>query len=134
MESFNALQDAGKTDVYVIGYDATEEQKELMVNTGEDCRLYASPGMSSVKMAVKCVEFMEQILNGEYTRSGPEDIFEFKPELLTVVSGLNTANGRPMMEGDIIWDGMNDIERSYPAEIMFLSGPKRSFFCYCVHR
>lgn len=48
MESFNALQDAGKTDVYVIGYDATEEQKELMVNTGEDCRLYASPGMSSV--------------------------------------------------------------------------------------
>lgn len=41
------------------------------------------------------------------------------------VSGLNTANGRPMMEGDIIWDSMNDIERSYPAEIMFLSGPKR---------
>lgn len=84
MAAYNALQDAGKTDVYVIGYDATEEQRELMVNTGEDCRLYASPGMSSVKMAVKCVEFMEQILNGEYTRSGPEDIFEFKPELLTV--------------------------------------------------
>lgn len=84
MAAYNALQDAGKTDVYVIGYDATDEQRELMVNEGSDCRLYASPGMSSVKMAVKCVEFMEQILNGEYKRSGPEDIYQFKPELLTV--------------------------------------------------
>lgn len=30
-----------------------------------------------------------------------------------------------MKEGGIIWDSMNDIGRSYPAEIMFISGPKR---------
>lgn len=84
MATYNALEDAGMTDVYVIGYDATGEQQELMKNVGKDCKLYASPGMSSVKMAVKCVEYMEQILDGSYTRSGPEDIYQFKPELLTV--------------------------------------------------
>lgn len=84
MAAYNALQDAGKTDVYVIGYDATEEQQELMKTVGEDCKLYASPGMSSIKMAIKCVEFLEEIYNGTYSRSGPDDIYQFDPELLNV--------------------------------------------------
>ena len=84
MGTYHALQDAGKTDVYVIGYDATDEQKQVMIDGGEDSKLYASPGMSPVKMGVKCVEFMEQIFDGSYTRSGPDDIYEMTPELLTV--------------------------------------------------
>lgn len=82
--TYNALQDAGLTDVYVIGYDATTDQQDIMKEVGEDCKLYASPGMSSVKMAKKCVEFMEQIFNGEYTREGADDIFQMTPELLNV--------------------------------------------------
>ena len=82
--TYNALQDAGKTDVYVIGYDATTDQQDIMKEVGEDCKLYASPGMSSVKMAKKCVEFMEQIFNGEYVRDGADDIYQMTPELLTV--------------------------------------------------
>ena len=84
MGTYNALQDAGREDVYVIGYDATTEQQAVMQEVGEDCKLYASPGMSPEKMGRKCVEFMEQIFDGSYTRSGPEDIFEMQPELLTV--------------------------------------------------
>lgn len=84
MGTYHALQDAGKTDVYVIGYDATDEQKQVMIDGGEDCKLYASPGMSPVKMGVKCVEFMEQIFDGSYTRSGADDIYEMTPELLTI--------------------------------------------------
>lgn len=84
MGTYNALQDAGRDDVYVIGYDATPEQQTVMQEEGENCKLYASPGMSPEKMGRKCVEFMEQIFDGSYTRSGPDDIYEMQPELLTV--------------------------------------------------
>ena len=55
-----------------------------MIADGPDCRLYASPGMSAVKMANACVDFLDQIFEGTYTRKGPEDIYEMTPELLTV--------------------------------------------------
>ncbi len=84
MATYNALQDAEKTEVYVIGYDAMEEQQNLMKSVGEDCKLYASPGMSAAKMANKCVEYMGQIFEGTYTRAGAEDICQMIPELLTV--------------------------------------------------
>ena len=83
MATYNALQDAGKTDVVVVGYDATEEQQKVMQDVGPDCKLVASPGMSAKKMAEKCVEYMEQILDGSYTRDGADDIYKFTPELLT---------------------------------------------------
>ena len=50
---------------------------------GPDCKLVASPGMSAKKMAEKCVEYMEQILDVSYTRDGADDIYKFTPELLT---------------------------------------------------
>lgn len=84
MGTYNALQDAGKTDVYVIGYDATEDQQNVMKEVGEDCKLYASPGMSAKKMGVACIEYMEQIFDGTYQRSGPDDIYQMTPELLNV--------------------------------------------------
>ena len=84
MATYNALQDADKLDTYVIGYDATEEQQELMKSVGVDCKLVASPGMSPAIMALQCVDSMEAIFNGEYTRSGPEDFCELSPVLLTV--------------------------------------------------
>lgn len=83
MATYNALQDAEKTDVYVVGYDATTEQQELMQNVGTDCKLYASPGMSPSKMATQCVDSLENIFNGSYKRSGPEDMVELSPVLLT---------------------------------------------------
>ena len=89
MATYNALQDAGKTDVYVIGYDAMKEQQDLMNSVGEDCRLYASPGMSAAKMANQCVEFMGQIFDGSYTRNGADDIYQMTPELLTVHNAKN---------------------------------------------
>lgn len=89
MATYNALQDSGNTEVYVIGYDAMEEQQEVMKSVGEECRLYASPGMSAVKMANQCVTFMEQIFDGTYTRKGPEDICEMTPELLTVENAVD---------------------------------------------
>lgn len=84
MATYNAVQDAGNTDVKIIGYDATEEQQEVMRSVGENCQLYASPGMSPTKMATQCIQFMEEIFAGEYTRSGPEDIFALEPVLLNV--------------------------------------------------
>lgn len=88
MATYNALQDAGNTTAYVIGYDATEEQQTLMQEEGENCRLYASPGMSPTKMAVQCVEFLGEIYDGTYSRSGPDDIKELEPVLLTVHNAL----------------------------------------------
>lgn len=84
MATYNALQDAGKTDVVVVGYDATKEQQKVMQDAGAECKLVASPGMSAKKMAEKCFEYMEDILEGNYERKGPEDIYKFVPELLTV--------------------------------------------------
>ncbi|MDC7290081.1 sugar ABC transporter substrate-binding protein [Blautia schinkii] len=84
MATYNALEDAGNTEAFIIGYDATEEQQAVMKADGVDCRLYASPGMSPTKMASQCVQFMEDIYNGDYKRSGPEDIYEMEPVLLTV--------------------------------------------------
>lgn len=84
MATYNALQDSGAKDVFVIGYDATSEQQELMKSEGESCKLYASPGMSAVKMAKQCVKFMDEIFAGSYQRSGPEDIYMLTPPLLTV--------------------------------------------------
>ena len=84
MATYNALEDAGNTTAYVIGYDAMAEQQETMIADGPDCRLYASPGMSAVKMANACVDFLDQIFEGTYTREGAEDIYEMTPELLTV--------------------------------------------------
>lgn len=84
MATYNALQDAGKTDVVVVGYDATKEQQKVMQDVGKECKLVASPGMSAKKMADKCFEYMVDILDGKYERKGPEDIYKFTPELLTV--------------------------------------------------
>lgn len=84
MATYNALQDAENTETIIVGYDATEEQQEVMKEEGEDCQLYASPGMSPTRMASQCVTFMEQIFNGEYTREGADDIFEMEPVLLDV--------------------------------------------------
>lgn len=84
MATYNTVKDAGNTNVKVIGYDATEEQQEVMKSDGAECQLYASPGMSPTKMATQCVQFMENIFAGEYTRSGPEDIYELEPVLLNV--------------------------------------------------
>lgn len=83
MATYNALKDSGNTTAYIIGYDATGDQQELMKSEGEDCRLYASPGMSPTKMAVQCVDSLEEIFAGTYKRSGPEDIYELDPVLLT---------------------------------------------------
>ncbi len=84
MATYNALQDAGNTKTKIIGYDATEEQQETMKKDGESCLLYASPGMSSAKMATQCVMMMEDIFTDKYKRSGPEDIYEMDPMLLNI--------------------------------------------------
>lgn len=84
MAAYNALQDAGNTEIKIIGYDATEEQQETMKKDGVDGQLYASPGMSPTKMANQCVILIEDILSDKYKRSGPEDIFEMEPVLLNV--------------------------------------------------
>ena len=86
MATYNALQDAGKKDVFVIGYDATSEQQELMKRVGVDCRLVASPGMSPTNMAIQCVESLDSIMKGEYTRQGPDDFCELTPVLLTAAN------------------------------------------------
>ena len=83
MSTYNALVDAGNTTAPIVGYDATEEQQELMKSEGEDCQLIASPGMSPTKMASTCVDFLDQIFEGTYTREGAEDIYEMTPVLLT---------------------------------------------------
>lgn len=88
MATYNALEDAGNDTAYVIGYDAMEEQQETMIADGEGCRLYASPGMSAVKMANACVDFLDQIFQGTYERQGAEDIYEMTPELLTVENAV----------------------------------------------
>ena len=84
MATYNALQDAGNTKTKIIGYDAMEEQQETMKKDGESCLLYASPGMSSAKMATQCVMMMEDIFTDRYKRSGPEDIYEMDPMLLNI--------------------------------------------------
>lgn len=84
MAAYNALQDADKTDVYIVGYDATTEQQELMQKVGSDCKLIASPGMSPSKMAVQCVDSLAEIFEGTYKRQGPDDFYELTPVLLTV--------------------------------------------------
>ena len=84
MATYNALQDLENDKAYVIGYDATPEQQEVMKAVGESCKLYASPGMSAVKMASACVDFLDQVFEGSYTRDGAEDIYQMTPELLTV--------------------------------------------------
>lgn len=84
MATYNALKDAGNTEIKIIGYDATEEQQEAMKKDGAEGQLYASPGMSPTKMASQCVIFMEQIFAGEYERNGAEDIYEMEPVLLNV--------------------------------------------------
>lgn len=83
MATYNALKDAGNTTALIAGYDATEDQQELMKNVGTDCQLVASPGMSPTKMAAQCVDFLDQIYAGTYTREGAEDIYEMTPVILT---------------------------------------------------
>lgn len=83
MATYNALKDAGITDVRIAGYDATEDQKAAMAADGVDGLLQVCPGMSAAKMARQCVQFLDEIYNGTYERTGPEDIYEMDPVVLT---------------------------------------------------
>lgn len=76
------LQEAGGKDVYVVGYDATDEQHALMLEQGPDSTFYASVAMFPEQFAQTCADLMEQIFAGTYQRQGPEDIVMFEPELL----------------------------------------------------
>ena len=68
-----ALQSAGATDVFVIGYDATTSHHEIMLQEGPDSTFYASVGMFPGVYAAECVQKLNDIWAGKYERQGPED-------------------------------------------------------------
>lgn len=84
MSTYNALKDAGNETAKIVGYDAMQEQQDVMKADGESCRLVASPGMSAVKMATACVDYLDQIFEGTYERKDADDIYELTPELLNL--------------------------------------------------
>lgn len=80
--SWHGLQEMGATDVIVITYDGTEEQIQLMKDGGADCSMYAVVTMYPEFFGTSCIEMMEKVFNGNYTRQGPDDIFEFEPDII----------------------------------------------------
>ena len=77
-----ALQSAEATDVVMIGYDATQSHLDIMLEDGPDSNFYASVGMFPDVYAVACVEKLDEIFAGTYTRQGPEDQVKMTPEVL----------------------------------------------------
>jgi len=80
--AWNGLQQVGASEVYVVGYDATDEQRQLMLDQGPDSKFFASVAMYPEQFAEKTVELMGLIFEGKYERKGPEDIVVFEPELI----------------------------------------------------
>ena len=79
---WHGLQEIGAEDVIVVTYDGTDEQIQLMTDGGPDCSMYAVVTMYPEFFGTSCIELMEQIFAGEYTRQGPDDIFEFEPSII----------------------------------------------------
>ncbi len=77
-----ALQSAGATDVVMIGYDATDSHLDIMLEDGPDSKFYASVGMFPEVYAATCVQKLDEIFAGTYTRSGPDDEIVKIPEML----------------------------------------------------
>ncbi len=77
-----ALQSAGATDVYVIGYDATSSHLEIMRNEGPDCTFYASIAMFPEVYARTCVQKLNEIWAGTYKRKDATDQVVIMPEVL----------------------------------------------------
>lgn len=80
--TYYGLQEAGRTDITLVGYDATEEQKKIMENDGPQCILTASIAQYPNKMGEMAVDIMGKLFDGAYTRKGPEDVLYITPGVL----------------------------------------------------
>ncbi len=81
--SYYGTKEVGREDVIIVGYDATPEQQEIMINDGPECNLVASIALFPQKMGRVTVEALTAYLNGEFEKSSPEDIILIDPGLLT---------------------------------------------------
>lgn len=87
--AWNGLQSVNAKDVYLVGYDATDEEHQIMLDEGPDGHYYASIAMFPEEFANQCVSHMKMIMDGEYERKGPEDIIMFDPEILKASEAEN---------------------------------------------
>ena len=77
-----ALKSAEADNVIMIGYDATDSHLNIMLEDGPDSNFVASVGMFPEVYARTCVQKLDEIFAGTYTRQGPEDQVVEKPEVL----------------------------------------------------
>lgn len=80
--TYYGLKEAGRDDIVLVGYDATDEQQQIMKEDGENCILHASIAQYPEKMGEMSIEVITEIFEGSYTRSGPEDVFYIEPGVL----------------------------------------------------
>ena len=80
--AYYGVKELGREDVWIVGYDATPEQQEIMLNDGPDCQLTAAVALFPKKMGRICVESLTQYLNGEYEKESTDDIIYIEPGCL----------------------------------------------------
>lgn len=84
--TYYGVLETGRDDVVIVGYDASAEQQEIMVNDGPDCILQASVAQYPKMMGRMAVETMDELFNGTYEREDAEDIIYIEPGMLLAES------------------------------------------------
>ena len=81
--AYYGCKEADRTDIKIVGYDATEEQVNIMKADGADCNLIASIALFPGVMGGVTVEAAHEVLENGYTKSSPDEIVWMANGLLT---------------------------------------------------
>ena len=81
--AYYGCQEADRTDIKIVGYDATAEQVDIMNKDGKDCNLIASVALFPGVMGGVCVEAAHEVLENGYEKGTPDEIVWMENGLLT---------------------------------------------------
>ena len=81
--AYNGIMEAGRTDIKLVGYDATAEQSEFMKADGASCVEIASIALAPDLMGGGCVDLVNLILEGKYEKADESEINWLGNGLLT---------------------------------------------------
>lgn len=87
--TYYGLQEAGRDDIIIVGYDATAEQQQIMANDGVNCILTASIAQYPDEMGRRAIETMTKLFDGTYTRNGVDDVIFVEPGIYYADTSLN---------------------------------------------
>lgn len=93
--TYYGCKEADRTDIKIVGYDATEEQVNIMKEDGADCNLIASIALFPGVMGGVCVEAAHEVLENGYEKATPD-------EIVWMENGVLTPDNAPTFV-DTIW-------------------------------